>query len=91
MAVIEHHDRRAARPCGDRAGGPIAGHPDGRITGEHQRFVADLFRAVQRWINAHRAGQASSVAARQAVRLHASFAQPPQHLARHVGRLKLAN
>ena len=85
MAVIHHHGLGARRCGGHRADGPIAGDPDGKVTGQHQRLVADVIGGVMGWIYTLWAFQTPSVTARQLSGLDPQGREARHDFAHHRG------
>ena len=81
VAVVHDHDLGARRGGGPGAGDAVAGDPEWRILGQHQRLVADVAGGMAVRIHPQRPGEASPVATRQAVRGQAPGREPMQQLA----------
>ena len=62
-AIIHDDDLGACRSGRDRAGAPIAGHPDWEIAGQHQGLVPDIGAGVRAGVHADRRGEPPAISA----------------------------
>ena len=61
--IIHDDDARSGGTCECRSGDAVARDDGGREPRQKNRFVADIGGSMQRWVDAHRAGQSTAIAA----------------------------